>query len=206
MNTSHSFRYSLSLLCVAATTLGTSPSGAQQTAPDQALNQYQPPEAGDDFMAVPGSTVDGHLQARGQLIFDYARNPLQLEDENGDTVATPVSDQGFLHFGASLALWDRLLVGLSFPLAVFQSGEEANVGTASFPSADGVAAGDIRLGLRGHIVSVADGAFSLGAGGFVFFPSGSDEYAGDGSVYGEPHLLVGGKIGIFRYDANLGSV
>src|SRR5690606_15004289 len=96
---------------------------AQEGAPDIALNQYQPPAAGDDFMAVPRPAIGGHLVPRGMLTFDYAKDPLVLVDQDGNVVSTPVSSQMYLHFGASFALFDRLLIDASFPLAIVQSGE-----------------------------------------------------------------------------------
>ena len=96
---------------------------AQDAAPDIALNQYQPPFAGDEVMAVPRPAIGGHLVPRGMITFDYAKDPLVLVDQDGNVLATPVSRQMYLHFGASFALFDRLLIDASFPLAIEQSGD-----------------------------------------------------------------------------------
>ncbi|MBW2529389.1 MAG: OmpA family protein [Deltaproteobacteria bacterium] len=182
--------------------VGISSTAAAQT--EMALNQYQPSVAGDDFLAVPQADVGGHLLPHAQLIFDYARNPFVIENEDGDRLAEPVTGQIFLHLGASLSLWDRLLVSASFPLALMQSGDDTTIGAAQFSGGGGVAAGDLRLGLRGRIYGERDDAFQFGAGAFLFPPTGSSDYSGDGSFYGEPHLLANGRIDRFRYSASLG--
>ena len=116
-------------------------SAAAQEAPDVALNQYEHPMAGDAFFGVPSPVIGGHLVPRAMLTFDYAKDPLVLVDENGNLIGTPVGSQAHLHFGASFALWDRLMISLDFPLAVAQSGEDATLGATTLPGASGAAAG-----------------------------------------------------------------
>ncbi|MEM1030210.1 MAG: OmpA family protein [Myxococcota bacterium] len=194
----------------AATTLACLASGGAalaQDQPDIALNQYTPPVAGDAFMAAPGPTVGGHLVPRGMLTFDYAKDPLVLVDQDGNVLGNPVTSQIYLHVGASFALWDRLLVAVDAPIAVSQTGDDFNLGTVAITGADGAQFGDLRATLRGRIWGEYYDPFQISVGGYVFFPTGgSDSFAGEGSVYGEPHLLLGGRLPYFMYAASLGSV
>ena len=47
----------------------------------------------------------------------------------------------------------------------------------------------------------------IGVGGFVFVPSGpSESYVGEGSVYGQPQLYLGGRAPYFVWSASAGSI
>jgi OOP family OmpA-OmpF porin len=191
---------------VAATTAA--PAQAQATeSPGVALNQYQHPVAGDAFLSVPAPWVGGHLVPRGMLTFDYGKDPLILVDENDDTVANIVSGQAYLHLGASLALWDRLSVNLDFPLAVAQTGDDPAVGGTVLASPDGAEPGDLRIGLRGRIWGEYRDPLQIGVGAYLFVPTGpADSFTGEGSAYGQPHLLLGGRLPYFVWSATAGSV
>jgi len=182
-----------------------SPASAQT--PDIALNQYEQPMAGDTFFAVPSPAVGGHLEPRGLITFDYAKDPLVLVDANDNPVANPVTSQAFLHFGASFALWSRLMLSLDFPLAVSQSGNDSTLGGVALSGASGAAPGDLRIGLRGRLFGEYWDPFQIGVGAYLYTPTGgSGSYAGDGSVYGQPHLLIGGRLPYFVYTAKVGSM
>ena len=84
-----------------------------------AIDQLEPTPAGDAFFGVPSPAVGGHLVPRALVMFDYADQPLSLT--TGETTSTIVGSQAFLHLGASLALWDRLLVSMLLPIAVLQN-------------------------------------------------------------------------------------
>jgi OmpA-OmpF porin, OOP family len=176
-----------------------------QDAPDVALNQYEHPMAGDTFFSVPSPAVGGHLEPRGMITLDYAKDPLVLVDANDETVANPVTGQVYVHFGASFALWSRLMISMDFPLAVSQSGDDSILGGAVLQGASGAAAGDLRVGIRGRFFGEYWDPFQVGAGGYLYVPTGSG-YAGDGSIYGQPHLLLGGRLPYFVYSAKVGSV
>jgi OOP family OmpA-OmpF porin len=172
----------------------------------QALNEYQPAEAGDAFLSVPAPWVGGHRKIRGSLTYDFSKDPLVLVDENGVELATPVSAQHFLHFGASAAMWDRLMISLQFPLAVAQTGDTTDFSDVTVQGGDGAAAGDLRAGLRGRIYGEYDDAIQLGAGAWFFAPTGNDDgYASDGSFYFQPHVLVGGRVPTFVWSGSLGA-
>ncbi len=202
-------RYSLlglasSLIAMATVTPGL----AQETeSPGMALNQYQHPVAGDAFLSVPAPWVGGHLVPRGMLTFDYGNDPLILVDENDETVATIVSSQTYLHIGASLPLWDRLMIAVDFPLAVSQTGDNPALGAAVLSSPDGAEPGDLRIGLRGRIFGDYRDALQIGVGAYLFVPSGpANSFTGEGSAYGQPHLLLGGRLPYFVWSATAGSV
>jgi OmpA-OmpF porin, OOP family len=202
---------------VAAALLGTVFAGealAQETPPDIALDQYQHPMSGDAFLSVLSPWVGGHLEFRAMSTFEYAHRPLVLVTPAGDEIAAPVTDQAFVHIGASFALFDRVLLGVDMPLAVIQGGDESGgrISGVTFPAADGFEPGDLRFGLRGRIFGEYWDAFQLGVGGFVYVPlasltgdEGDTTYAGEGAVYGQPHILFGGRADYIVWSATAGT-
>jgi outer membrane protein OmpA-like peptidoglycan-associated protein len=196
--------------------VGTAAAGAlsntasAQDAPSLNLNQYQHPVAGDAFFSVPAPWVGGWTLSETQIVpramvtFDYAKDPLVIVDADDNVVATPVSSQAYLHFGASLSLWTRLQVGLDFPLAVAQSGDDA-ISVLATPS--GAAAGDLRISLRGRLFGDYYDPFQIGVGAYLFVPTGPEGgYTGEGGVYGQPHVLLGGRVPYFVWNASAGAV
>ncbi|MDI1476540.1 thrombospondin type 3 repeat-containing protein [Polyangium sp. y55x31] len=170
---------------------------AQTPAGGIALGQFDPAPAGDTFFGVPSPQTNGHLVPRGLVIFDYAHRPLVAALEDGGTETSQgaiVGAQAFLHVGASLALWNRLLVSASFPLAVLQQGDSPTIDGTVFRSPAGVQAGDLRLGARVRLFGESDDAIQMAAGATLHAPTGPEgAFTGDNGVRLSPELLFGGR-------------
>lgn len=172
---------------------------AQDAAPEEegaqnsiALNQFDPAPAGDQFFGVPSPFAQGRVVPRGYVMADYAHQPLRLR--GGGVDGSVVSAQMFLHIGASLAILDRALVSVSLPIAVLQSGDTLDIEGSSVTGPTSAELGDLRIGARVAIVSDDQGRAQLGAGGYIYVPTGpSGSYTGDGSTRVAPHLLFGGR-------------
>ncbi|MEZ4300026.1 MAG: OmpA family protein [Polyangiaceae bacterium] len=196
-------------LCIAsATAAALAPAVASaQPAPAPAtgaLERFEPSVPGDAFLGVPSPAVGGHLVPRASIFGSYAYHPLSIQD--GDTRYVIVSDQFFLHAAASLALWDRLLISANMPFALAQGGDSPRVAGIDFTSPGEAQLGDLRLGARVRIFGDYWDPFQLGVGGYVFVPTApAGSYAGDGSVRGEPQILLGGRFEHFVYSASLGT-
>ncbi len=188
--------------CVASIAI---PSFAQDAgARTGSLERFQPSVPGDAMFGVPSPMVGGHLVPRAAVIADYAYLPLSIQD--GDTRSSIVADQLFLHAAVSFALFDRVLLSADMPFALFQTGDSPLVGSTQFDSPGEAQVGDLRMGARFRLYGDFWDPFQIGVGGYVFLPTGpSDSYAADGSVRGEPHLLVGGRTSHFVYSASLGT-
>ncbi|RYZ02712.1 MAG: porin [Myxococcales bacterium] len=171
-----------------------------------ALDQFHPAPAGDRFFGTQGGDPGGHLSPRLLLLGEYAYRPLVLYENDGeDRVGNVVSDQLFLHLGASIALWERLSLSVNLPLALVNEGSSPASGAQAFASPSGAALGDLRLGARVRFLGEPDSAFQLGLAGYVWLPTGDqDSFAGDGSVRALPALVANGEIGSFVYAANAG--
>jgi OOP family OmpA-OmpF porin len=162
-----------------------------------ALNQHEATPAGDVFFGVPSPFAEGQLVPRGVVSFDYAHRPLRLGDAFGP--GSVVGGQGTLRVGASLALFDRLLVHADMPFAVVQSGDDPDIGGITLASPSGADVGDLRLGARGSVFGRFYDPFQLGVGAYLFVPTGpSDGFTSDGAVRANPYLSLGG-----RFDAGV---
>jgi outer membrane protein OmpA-like peptidoglycan-associated protein len=190
------------LACALGSIVFASPAGAQSGTPPLALNRFNPAPAGDSMFSLPSPFVAGDPALHVALIGDYAHNPLILRRESdGAVVGNTVEHQLFLHMGATLALWHRLGLDVSVPVAVFQDGQSAEgvspPATAAF--------GDVRLGARVRLLGGVHDPFQLGLGGYLWLPTGDEaSYVSDGTVRGMPYLAAGGRIPRFLWSTSVG--
>jgi OOP family OmpA-OmpF porin len=130
------------------------------------------------------------------LLADYAHNPLKLHSVPTDSdQGAIVGNQLFLHLNAGLALWNRLNLDVSAPLAVFQNGDDPSAGGFAFTSPSSAQFGDLRFGLRVRLLGEYHDPFQLAVGGYVWVPTGANNsYVSSGEVRGLPQLILGGRI------------
>jgi len=197
--------FSVTALALLVPVLAPRASHAQTETPGGgvALNQFDPAPAGDTFFGVPSPQTNGHLVPRALIAFDDAHRPLVAAlDGATNASGAVVSAQAFLHVGASLALWNRLLVSASFPLAVLQQGDSPTIGGTTFSSPSGVQAGDLRLGARVKLFGESDDVFQMAAGATFYAPTGPDgAFTGDGGVRIAPELVFGGRASMIAWSA-----
>jgi len=162
-------------------------------------DRYLSPLPGDDFLITAGAGVGGHLVPRGTATYDVAHRPFTVS-RGGEVVGRPVTSMLFLHLGFSAALWDRFLVAIHAPVALWRSGETTTGEGVVFSRPSGAHFGDLRLSMRGLVYGEAKDAFRLAIGQHIWFPTaGRDSYVGEGTVYAAPELVIDGNIDIFRY-------
>jgi outer membrane protein OmpA-like peptidoglycan-associated protein len=181
----------LSALAGATVVAWAAPCSAQNLA----LNRFDPAPAGDRMFGVQSPYAAGHLTPHLMVLGDYAHEPLVLRrrSDEGD-VGTIVGDQLFVHLNGSLALWNRLNLNVSVPLALHQSGDSPTINGTAFASPSGASFGDLRAGLRVRLLGEYDDLFQLAVGGYVWFPSAANNaFVGDGNVRGMPQLIAGGR-------------
>lgn len=182
-------------LCGASALFSLALSGSAE-AQSLALNRFDPAPAGDRMFGVPSPFAAGHLTPHVMLLADYAHNPLKLRSVPSDSdQGAIVGNQLFLHLNAGLALWNRLNLDVSAPLAVFQNGDDPSAGGQVFSSPSSAQFGDLRFGLRVRLLGEYHDPFQLAVGGYVWVPSGAnDSYVSSGEVRGLPQLILGGRI------------
>ena len=192
------------ILAALATFFVARPSLAQERSAAGALERFQPSAPGDGLFGVPSPSVGGHLIPRGRAVVDFGLSPLSIQE--GDKRTAIVGQQTYLHLGASLPLFNRALVSFDMPFALAQSGDSPTVAGVKFPSPAGADVGDLRLGARVRLFGEDTNQFQVAAGAYFYVPTGpSGSYAGDGSVRGEPHIIMGGRVKQFFYNVSLGT-
>jgi hypothetical protein len=176
--------------------LGASTTRSAQAAGLVALDQFDPAPAGDTFFGVASPYTRGNLVFRAVGLFDYADQPLRLEqpEKVGPPQETVVGRQAFVHLNASFTVQDRLLVSLLLPFVVMQNGDSPKVSGSTLTSTGSSQIGDIRLGARVRMVGDNEDPFQLGVGFNVYVPTAPDgSYAGDGATRFLPQLHLGGR-------------
>ena len=204
MRERRALRAGVSAFVLAVLSLAVLPAPARaQTFGGIALDQLEPAPAGDTFAAVPSPFAVGHLVPRGVVLFDYAGQPLRLVTPS--TSRAVVAGQGILHLGASLALWDRLLLSFSLPIALVQTGEAPSAGRFTFAPPTAQQVGDLRLGARIRFAGDDGAPFQLGGSVDVHVPTApAGSFTGESIVRLSPRLLLGGETSRFVWSAAAG--
>jgi outer membrane protein OmpA-like peptidoglycan-associated protein len=170
----------------------------QAHAQNLALDRFDPSMPSDRMFGVPSAYVPGELALHAMILGDYAHNPLVLRTvNNGDDRGSVVKNQLFLHLAASLALWNRLEVGVDVPFALAQSGDDPT----GFASPSSAQIGDLKIGARLALIGQYHSPFQLAVGGSVWLPTGGSGYVSDGKVRGMPQLIASGQLDRFVWSA-----
>ncbi len=170
-----------------------------------ALNRFEPAERGSDWFSQDSLNIAGNGRLAFGFTGDWAHKPLVMYDADGEEIAAIIENQVYLHLGGNVTFFDRLRLGLSVPVAVFQNGESRDLNGTTFEAREDPTNGDIRLAADVRIVGKYREPASLAAGVRVFLPTGSqDAFTGDGKVRVAPRLMLAGDIGQFVYAANMG--
>lgn len=145
--------------------------------------------AGDPSLVAQSPGAVGHGQLRFMALAEYARNPLALISPRQSREEV-VESQGWLHAGASLALWHRWLAAVDVPLLLLQTGQNPAFDARLPPASGSVSLGDPRLTLRGRVLGEAN-AFALGVGVAVTVPLATGAYAGGAGATLAPFVSAG---------------
>lgn len=221
--------WAIPLLC--AVVLASVPrSGAAQAVPEGiALDNFSalrffPGTAGDDYLATESASVSGDLDLSAGLFFDYGHAPFTLfnaecdaSGENctlGDEEVRLVKYVAAAHLTASLALSDRLSIGIDLPL-VYTAGEAFEYtprGADSFVAVKGgesFALSDPTIRVKVGLLRESSG-FALGLSAFGTVPTGQamaeDRFIGHGGVTGGAALLMEYARGPFGVALNVGGL
>jgi len=185
-----------SMLCVATMS---SVAVAQQGTFDP---RYHAPVPGGDanLVNVHGADVLQHLRVSVGLYLDYAKQPLQLQLDDGSEIAL-VDDELRLDVLAAVGFFKVLELGVALPLILTRSGADD---FPSLTSVEGTKVGDLRLVPKWRIVDHA-GPLSLALAVPLTFPTGRGEYlASNDGVSVEPRLVLELDAGRLRVMGNVG--
>ena len=179
----------------------------QASAQDQgfAVNRFEPAERGSDWFSQDSLNIAGNGRLALGLTADWAHKPLVMYTTDGDEAVALIEDQLFVHLGGSVTFFERLRLGVSLPLSVYQDTNAGTLAGTTFDPSSDAAVGDLRAAADVRLVGKYRSPFSLAAGLRAYFPTGSqDAFTGDGEVRLAPRLMVGGDAGQFVYAVNAG--
>jgi outer membrane protein OmpA-like peptidoglycan-associated protein len=172
-------------------------------APDDGLVLFRPTSSQKG--AVNGSGVSDVFNAAsrsivfGQLALGYQLEPLHTRNitEDPDTLrrssSSVITHTINVYMNAGFELFDRFIIGVAFPFAPYQNGQNPDYGNTTILGStktttvitNSANAGDVRLDLRGWFWRSDDRATAFGAGASLFAPSGSKTtFGGDGDTGG----------------------
>jgi hypothetical protein len=208
---------------------GGASNASAQTIPNDrfSANRFTPAPGGDNFIMVDGAIVGGHLTPSAGLFVDYAHRPFVLftatcAGGDPDDCEVEESERDIVRYQltfnamATLALWQRLQLGLVVPL-VLTSGESffATTPTRSDDYVDirggeAFGIGDPRLSAKVRLVGTGLEGFSLAAVAFVTAPIGEltaeDRSIGDDTVTGGGHAVFEYGLRKLRFAVNAGGI
>ena len=168
---------------------------------------FRPSPHPGDLFTVLSSNIGAHLRWSADLLASFGKNPLVFVDTSGTAERRQevIQDQLSLDLMGSIALFDRVSVGLAVPLFLVNSGEPGDVVTVS-PEPSSFALGDIRLSPKIGILMREDDAdgFGLGAELGLSLPTGdADSFVSDGFLI-TPMVIGDYKSGPVLVALNLG--
>ncbi len=193
----------LAALTALAATLGSRSASAQVLA-----ERFDPSEKGSDWWSNESLDYRSNLRPAFGVIADYAKDPIAVRYADGSSPGSIISDQLYLHLGASFALWERLRIGADLPLELAETGNSP-IGANGEPlaSPSGAAVGDLRLGADFRLYGEYNKPIRLAIGAQVFLPTGSTAHdASTGETRFTPRILLAGDIDIFSYALRFGYV
>lgn len=175
---------------------------------DFSVLRYSPAVGPRNYFMVEGASTPGHLQGSAGLVLDYAHRPFVLWDaecapdgtncEITGERARLVRGVGVAHVTGSLALFDRLQIGLVVPLAVMDGDSfeytRSDRMDVALPGGAGFALADPRLTVKGRLFTDADSGISLGATAYVTAPTGQHAVTAEHRYLGDELPSFGGHL------------
>jgi outer membrane protein OmpA-like peptidoglycan-associated protein len=168
--------------------------------------RFRPAPGPLNYMGTDGTSIGGHLTPSAGLILDYSYAPLTLydatcaPDDPTDCETTGVnrrlvSHMFQQHIIGSIALFDRLQVGLDFPLG-YVTGEGIDVDIMGMRrivgGIDEYTIGDPQLSVKGRIWGDGRDGIGIAARYWLTFPIAHN--MATGSFMGDPTVTTGGEI------------
>jgi OOP family OmpA-OmpF porin len=191
-------------LSVCLVVLAVAPSAVGQNA-GFAIDRFEPAARGSDWFAADSLDLRGNGRLLVGATGDFAEKPLVLYAPNGDEQRAVIQNQFFAHIGADLLLGNRLRVGVNIPIAVFQSGDPATIGSTTYVSNEATTLGDLRAAVDLRIVGECHSPIELALGVAAYLPTGSQAaFTGDGNLRLAPRATFAGQAAAIVYAIQAG--
>ena len=159
----------------------------------------------DGILDVESGTVPGHLRFGLALWLGHSDEPLTVyREDTGERVGALIRGRTGGDVAASLALWNRVELGLALPVIVEQDGAMSFAGSdAAFPEVESSGLGNLRVMPKVRLAGNDRGAvaFLLTA---RLPTSGGAAYAGYDRVTLAPEMAGSGRVGRLGLAGNFG--
>ncbi len=201
-------RTMLAIACVAVGALALHGNGAARAEnPRVNVQVFHPSAHVGDLLTTMGTDIGPPLQWSASLYANFGKNALVFIDatDEGTFRDEVIQDQLTLDLGGSLALFNRLSLGLTIPLHVLNAGQTGGFIPLS-PNPASFAFGDIRLSPKVGILMREKHANGLGLAASLDLtvPSGDgDSFVSDPFTIA-PVVIADFKLGELTLAANLG--
>ncbi|WP_428263612.1 OmpA family protein [Haliangium sp.] len=194
----------LGLACLGVLVAG--PVSAQEMSTDIPLERFRLSADGEGVLDLEWGKVPEHLAWDLALWFDFADDPLVVYRETGgerERVGDVVDRRLTASVIGSVALWNRVQLGVEVPVVLSQTGEDLPGFMLAEPSSSGL--GDIRLMPKIQILDASDMGIDLAIMPSLTLPTGS------GSAYGNepglaftPEIIATRAFGAVRLASSVG--
>jgi hypothetical protein len=173
---------------------------AQQAGPGFQVNRYEPTAAGEWSLLVEHPWYSSTRYFAAGITLNYAHNPLtyglRFQDGSYKQTGSIIGNQLIGHIDVAGSFLDRILLTLSMPITMYESGDSVY----GVSPATGAAVGDPRIGARVRLLGQPyRGAASLSLGADVWIPINSfgspppfPAQTGETGVRILPKLIAGG--------------
>lgn len=200
----------LRTLLVLASTVGVlgAPRHSHAQATGFAVNRFEPSARGSDWFVNDSLDLRGAANVAAGTVWDWSYKPLVLHeggDANRRALGDIVTDQVFVHSGASVMFKDRFRLAVSLPVAVYQHGDDVRQVSRAAHAPEHASVGDLRLSSDVRVKGVYGNVFTAAVGLQVHIPTGSRPlFTSDGTFRVTPRILIAGDGEGFVYAAKLG--
>jgi outer membrane protein OmpA-like peptidoglycan-associated protein len=158
----------------------------------------------DGILDVESGAVPGHLGWGLSAWLSTADDPLVVRrGPGGERAGALVSQRAGATLAGSLALFDRVQLGLVLPVILHQSQDPGLASMTGGLASDGV--GDARVVLEQQLLAAGRAGVDLSLTGTLTLPTaGAGDYRGDRGVSFAPELALSRGFGALRLATNLG--
>lgn len=196
----------IAMMAVTATTAVLGPVARAEN-PTVNVQVFRPSAHVGDLLSTLTTDVGEHTQWGAGLLLHFGKNALVFVDTSGESELRHevIQNQLTADLYGSIALWDRLSIGLSVPLFLVNSGEKEGFIPLD-PEVASFALGDLRLSPKVAILQRERdaGGFGLAASLDLTLPTGdADSFVSDGFQIA-PTVAADYAVGDLLVAANLG--
>jgi hypothetical protein len=183
---------------------------AQQQPAGFAVERLYQSAPGAGWFVMDDLNITGRLGGAIELTSGYARNPLVITAPDGKQKLAVVKEEAFFNIGATIT-YDRFRGYINFPMPLLLSGASGTLAPYQF-TAPSVSLGtnpdtisDPRIGVDVRLLGEPGTLLRLGAGGQLYFPSGSRaDFVSDARYRAMFRFLAAGDAGAYTYAGQLG--